>query len=126
MKAIFFDNDGVLVDSERLYYEACRESLRGFEIELSEAEFREISLCQGGTVYELVAARGIAADMIETARTARNQRYAESLAGIALIPGVRQTLESLHGRAALAVVTSSRLEHFKLQHAENGLLPFFD
>jgi HAD superfamily hydrolase (TIGR01509 family) len=126
MKAIFWDNDGVLVDTEHLYFEATRHALRELGHELSESEFVELSLRQGGSCFDLAAARGVPDARIEAARLARNDRYAESLAHTELIPGVHATLESLHGRVPMAVVTSSRPEHFSLQHRATGALRFFE
>lgn len=126
MKAIFWDNDGVLVDTEHLYFEATRDALRGLGHELSESEFVDCSLRKGSSCFDLAAERGVAQARIEAARLARNARYAESLARVELIAGVRETLERLHGRVPMGVVTSSRPEHFALQHAQTGARRFFE
>ena len=39
LKAIFFDNDGVLVDTEHLYLEASRATLAEVGVVLDEAAF---------------------------------------------------------------------------------------
>ncbi len=39
LKAILWDNDGVLVDTEGLYFQACRETLERLGVRLSEARF---------------------------------------------------------------------------------------
>ena len=44
---IFWDNDGVLVDTERYYLQANREALAKLDIALSDELFVEISLTQG-------------------------------------------------------------------------------
>ena len=44
LKAILWDNDGVLVDTEGLYFQACRETLERLGIRLSEARFIELVL----------------------------------------------------------------------------------
>lgn len=46
---ILFDNDGVLVDTERLFFEANRRMLARLEIELTHALFAEYSLTRGVT-----------------------------------------------------------------------------
>jgi HAD superfamily hydrolase (TIGR01509 family) len=126
VKAILWDNDGVLVDTEHLYFEATRFVLRELGVELSEAHFVELSLGVGRSCFEVAAAHGISAERIESARLERNHRYSDLLAGTELIPGVRETLEALHGRVSMAVVTSSRPEHFALQHASTGARRYFD
>jgi len=126
MKAILWDNDGVLVDTEHLYFEETRAALRELGLDLSEAEYVEISLRRGVSCFELAEARGIPAARIDAVREARNRRYAARLSNLELLPGVRETLESLHGLVPMAVVTSSRPEHFALQHAGTDALRFFE
>lgn len=126
LKAIFFDNDGVLVDTEHLYFEASREILAEVGAVVSEAEFIDLGLRQGRSVFDLVRDRfdDVA---IEQLRQRRNRRYGELLQrGVAPIDGVDEVLAALHGRARLAVVTSSNHDHFELIHAGTGLLRFFE
>lgn len=125
MKAVFWDNDGVLVDTEPLYFEATREALAELGVELTLADFAELSLGKGASAFDVAAARGITPERIEAARRRRNARYGERLAGTELIPGVREALAALHGRVPMAVVTSSRRVHFEIQHANTGARPFF-
>jgi len=126
MKAILWDNDGVLVDTEPWYFEASREALRGLGVEFGEAEYVEISLRLGASCFDLATARGVPPERIAAARAARNSHYRALLAGTELIPGVRETLEALHGRLPMAVVTSSQPEHFALQHVNTGAQRFFE
>jgi len=126
VKAIFWDNDGVLVDSEPLYYEATREAIAELGVELALADFAELSLRTGASAFDVAAARGVPAERIEAARLRRNARYGERLAGIELMPGVREALAALHGRVPMAVVTSSRRVHFEIQHARTGARRFFE
>lgn len=126
LKAIFWDNDGVLVDTEHLYYDATRATLAEVGVELSTAQFIELSLRQGRSVFDLARA-ALDEARIETLRQARNLRYAERLrAGVAPLPGVEAALGALHGRARLAVVTSSNHDHFEIIHASTGLLRWFE
>jgi HAD superfamily hydrolase (TIGR01509 family) len=126
VKAILWDNDGVLVDTEPSYFEASREAMRGLGVEFGEAEYVARSLRDGASCFDLAAERGVSQERISAARAARNSHYTALIAGTELIAGVRETLETLHGQVSMAVVTSSQPDHFALQHSSTGALRFFD
>lgn len=126
-RAIFWDNDGVLVNTERLYFQATREVLATVGITLTEAQYVELFLVQAKGAWHLAAERGISPDAIEALREARAVRYGTLLASEPiLIPGVRELLESLSGTCTMGIVTSSRPDHFAIIHERTGLLPYFD
>lgn len=127
IRAIFWDNDGILVDTEPLYYRASRDILKSAGIDLSRDEFARISLQEGRSVFTLAERKGFAPEQVETLRLARNVRYAELLRQEArALDGVEEVLKSLHGRVAMAVVTGSLGEHFNIIHQRTGLLKYFD
>ncbi|MHB8708044.1 MAG: HAD family hydrolase [Desulfuromonadales bacterium] len=121
---IFWDNDGVLVDTEELYYQASREALVQLGFDLTPEQFTTISLASGRSVFELATNDQA---LMEELRLWRNTRYSELLKGRDhLLPGVRETLLQLSARTSMAVVTSSRRDHFEIIHANSRLLAFFD
>jgi HAD superfamily hydrolase (TIGR01509 family) len=125
VQALLWDNDGVLVDTEPLYFRATREILAGVGIELDEARYIEISLRRGGSLLDLVQDRGPA--QVEQLRDARNARYAELLTSdLRVIDGVAECLEALHGRVPMAIVTSSLRSAFESIHRQTGLLGYFE
>ncbi len=127
IKAIFWDNDGVLVDTEPLYFKATREVLAEAGIPLSAEQFIRISLQEGRSAFDLARDRGMPADTLEAMRRERNRRYAALLGeGIAPLPGVAETLSTLHGRCQMAIVTSCLQEHFEIIHRHTGILQYFD
>ncbi|MBT0651923.1 HAD family hydrolase [Geomobilimonas luticola] len=120
-KAIFWDNDGVLMETEQLYYRANAEALARAGVELTLDTFREISLRRGESVLQL--APGGEAEV----RGWRDIRYRELLTAEAeVIPGVPEILARLHGRLPMAIVTSCRRDNFLRMHHRSGLLGFFD
>ena len=126
-QCIFWDNDGVLVDTEPLYLQASREALGKVGIALSEEEFSRISLTDGRSIFDLATDRGLPAEQVLALRRWRNGRYAELLETEDLaLAGVRNVLETLHGKIMMAIVTSSLRSHFDIIHRRTGLLPFFD
>lgn len=120
---IFWDNDGVLMETEHLYYQANAEALAGTGVELTLEEFRRISLCQGESVLTLAAGD---CDGVELRRV-RDEIYFRLLGEESRVfPGVLDTLERLHGRLPMAIVTSCRRDNFLQMHRESGLLGYFD
>jgi len=120
---IFWDNDGVLVDTEGLYYEASRDALACIGFDLTPVQFAEISLATGRSVFELATADDCLMDKL---RLWRNRRYSELLAERhLLLPAVRETLAQLVVHKKMAIVTSSRRDHFELIHATTDLLHLF-
>jgi HAD superfamily hydrolase (TIGR01509 family) len=127
MKAILWDNDGVLVDTEELYFRATREGLAELGIELDVADYIDVSLRRGASCFELASERGLAADRIEATRLRRNTRYEQLLReGVELIDGVSDTLRALRGTTRMAIVTSTRPEHFALVHDRLGIRDHFE
>jgi HAD superfamily hydrolase (TIGR01509 family) len=127
IKAIFWDNDGVLVDTERLYFQATQDIMTAAGVPLSDADYLEFFLRQDRGAWHLLAERGASPDDIARLRQARNDRYSDLLRREArAIAGVADTLELLRGRYVMGIVTSSRRDHFDLIHARCDLLQYFD
>jgi HAD superfamily hydrolase (TIGR01509 family) len=127
IKAVFWDNDGVLVATEHLYFQASAEILASYGIELSAQLFAEVSLRRGESVLDLALAAGCPPVELEQLRRQRNARYAELLRHPPLVlSGVADTLRQLSGKVLQGVVTSCRRDHFDIIHGASGLAPFFD
>lgn len=126
-KALLWDHDGVLVDTERLYFQANREVLAGVGATLSEADYRYYLLVAGTGTWHLAAARGCSAAEIAELKHRRDERYQELLRGEDVtIPGVAELLAELHPRVRMAIVTSSRRADFDTIHARTTLTRHFE
>ena len=127
IEAILWDNDGVLLDTEELFFEATREALARAGIELTREFFVNFAMGNGRSVFELVEARGWSPDAVAALRAERDQAYARMLSGQSrVIDGVVETLACLRGKARMAVVTTSLRRHFDLAHGRSGLREFFE
>lgn len=123
---VIFDNDGVLVDTEHLYFEATRSVLAEVGVVVDAARFAEISLRQGLSVLELAAEAGHGAGRVEELRGERNRRYTELLRDRSrLLPRVKEVIQGLHPRVPMGIVTSSRRDHFEVVHGKTELLSYF-
>jgi HAD superfamily hydrolase (TIGR01509 family) len=125
VRAVLWDNDGVLVDTERLYFQANREVMAEHGFELSRELFADYSLRQGRSVFDLL--EGLSGADFDDLRARRNARYELLIAaGVRVFDGVRETLEALRGRVPMAIVTSSNAAHFEAIHEQTDLLHYFD
>jgi HAD superfamily hydrolase (TIGR01509 family) len=127
VQALLWDNDGVLVDTEPLYFRATQEILSVAGVELAEDLYIEMSLRRGESLFRLVEEKGVGPAEVERLRDARNLRYLELLSGeVQVLDGVVDCLEALRGRIPMAVVTSSLRESFESIHSRTGLLDYFE
>lgn len=129
LKTILFDNDGVLVDTEGVFYEACRIMLREFGADLDEKTFAEISMVQGKSLADMIVDLGYSQETAEKAWRKRNLIYdslLEERAETLVIPHVPEVLAELHKHYRIGVVTCCLAMHFKRIHDASGLRPFFD
>ncbi|MFK7895623.1 MAG: HAD family hydrolase [Myxococcota bacterium] len=127
LDAIFFDNDGVLVDTEPLFLRATQEILATVDVHFGEDEYAEICMRQGKSVFSIASERGISDAEILELRDVRDARYSDLIdAGVTVLDGVAETLGRLHGTLPLAIVTSSGKEHFARIHSQTELLPHFE
>lgn len=125
--AIFFDNDGVLVDTEPLFLQATQELLATVGVPLLAEDYHEISMRRGGTVFDLATARGISDEQILDLRSLRAERYSELIAqGVRVLDGVVETLDALTNLRRTAIVTSSNRDHFDEIHSQTGLVDYFE
>jgi HAD superfamily hydrolase (TIGR01509 family) len=127
IRAVLWDNDGVLVDTEHLYFQANREVLASIGIDLREEQYLDLFMVQGCGAWHLAEQRGLPPAEIERLRDERNALYTRLLR---LEPrgllGVEDVLAQLHGKYVMGVVTSSRKDHFEVIHEATGLMTYFD
>jgi HAD superfamily hydrolase (TIGR01509 family) len=124
---VFFDNDGILVDTEHLYFEASRRVLAARDIELREADYIQLFLRENRGLLHYADIYGWTTAELDELRRTRNAIYTDLLVREArVIDGVRDVLDRLYGRCRMAIVTSAYADHFELVHSRTNLLHYFD
>ena len=126
-RAIFWDNDGILVDTEPVFVRSLEKLLKEFGlVGDAEAMSRE-NAARGKSVWEKFWAESGKSHLRDKFTERLTEVYCEFLSeDVPRISGVEETLETLHGRYPMAIVTASLLEPFELMHEKTGLLRFFD
>ena len=126
-RALFWDNDGVLVDTERIYFEATRDTMARLGVELTREQYYDLFLVQARGAWHLVRDGALTPEEVARHRAERDELYAWRLAQeSAAVPGAEEVLRALHGRLPMGVVTSSRRNHFEIIHRRTGFLRYFD
>lgn len=127
IEAILWDNDGVLVDTERLYFRATKQVLASVGVDLTKEDYIELILVQGRGAWHLAEEKDVPPAAIERLRDERNALYSRYLREErVLIAGVEETLRALYGKYWMGIVTSSRKDHFDLIHKFTNILRYFD
>ncbi|MBN1637012.1 MAG: HAD family phosphatase [Deltaproteobacteria bacterium] len=127
IKAVLWDNDGVLVDTEHLYFLATREVMLTIGVEITEEIYRNIFLKEGIGPWHFAREKGLGENEIDNLKKRRNQVYTGLLSGKNYaIEGAEDTLMKLKPHYIIGVVTSARREHFEMVHKVTDFLKYFD
>src|SRR4051812_27422428 len=106
IKAIFWDNDGILVDTEHLYFLATKQTLALTGIELTEEQYLDLFLVQSRGAWHLAEEKGVSLKEIDRLRTERDLLYGKLLSQqIVVVEGVEEVLKNLFGKYRMSVVT---------------------
>lgn len=130
MKAVLFDFDGVLVNSEPLHYRALRACLLPEGIDVGEAEYARfylayddweairIALERHGFPYD--------ADRVNALAERKAELFDELLATVPLYPGARELVEALAREVPLAIASGALRSEIERILAPSGLRPLFE
>jgi len=110
-RGIIFDLDGVLIDSEGLYFRAYQTVLEPYGVKISRAEYEEHWIAQGRGPEHIVAKHNlpISPDDLRQMRSPVYLRLLET--DVTLMPHVEEVLAHLAPRFRLTVATNTNREH---------------
>jgi HAD superfamily hydrolase (TIGR01509 family) len=123
-KVILWDNDGILVQTEKWYYKATKDVMSEYGFNLTLDIYHEYFLNKNSGAWHLL--KDIDESKINLLKDKRNQLYSNYIQSKdILIEGVPEILEALHHKYKMGIVTSSRRDHFNQIHAKTCLLKYF-
>ena len=108
---VIFDLDGVLIDSEGLYYRAYSEVLKPYGVSVSREDYEKYWIAQGNGPEYIVEKHNLPISPDEL-RQLRSPVYLQLLENeVKLMPYVEETLTRLVPHFSLTVATNSYREH---------------
>jgi HAD superfamily hydrolase (TIGR01509 family) len=125
-KFLLWDHDGVLVDTEKLYFAAIRQCMISLGCEFQQSTYLEL-MAHGHNYWDDARRRGNSEAAIQEARRKRDQLYQQYLSNNQIeIEGVVEVLRELSARHRMAIVTTSRREDFDLIHRSRQIRQYFE
>ncbi|MBQ7319046.1 MAG: HAD family phosphatase [Clostridia bacterium] len=129
IRAVIFDMDGTLLDTERIYAAAWRAA--GEELQFAQTE-EALAACTGRNLtdirryFEEHYAGVMSFDLLQTTRE-RYYEHAIASGGVPLKPGATALLAYLKSNGIkIALATSTGPERTRYNLSSTGLLPYFD
>ena len=124
-RAILWDNDGVLVETEKWYYEATKLVMEKEGYHLNLDKYRETFLQHNTGAWHLLENSNNY--YINSLRNKRNSIYSTFLQTKDIyIEYLTNILDELYNSYKMGIVTSSRKDHFDIIHKRSNILKYFD
>lgn len=127
IEAILWDNDGLLVDSEALFFDLTRKAFADAGYQLDSRYWGIEYLGNACHSSEIALELGMSPELARRVIGERNEAFLKSLEQpVPLLPDVSETIGALAGNIRLALVTGSPRDKVELMHRDNGLLGHFE
>jgi HAD superfamily hydrolase (TIGR01509 family) len=125
IRAVLFDLDGLLIDSEGLHFACWRDALASVEFTLTEQCYLDHWTRAGLGIADFCAGHGISRDpgLLRQLKARLYERRV--LTDLQLMPGARRCLEELLGHKRLALATAGYPEAVNPALEKLGLRPYF-
>ena len=131
IKAVIFDFDGVIADSEPLHLRAFQKTVETLGLELSATDYYSRYLaCDDKTFFRMFLddnGQQSAERQIEQLVREKGVRFEETIRNdIGIFPGVEEFLKAIRGRFHIAIGSGALREEIDLILELKGLSEFFD
>ncbi|MBO0993475.1 HAD family hydrolase [Bacillus sp. SD088] len=127
IKAVVFDFDGLLLDTETVWYECYKEVLADYKVELPLPVFAQIIGTHDDAFYQYMVEQLKENEQIEAINTAALALHKERMATIALREGVKEFLEEARAlNLRIGLATSSNESWIMPFLKKHELLGFFE
>ena len=130
LRAVIFDFDGVLVNSEPLHFRTLRDILLPEGIAIDEDEYVHTYLAYDdrGAIRLALERHGVPFDLADVDRIARRKAavFDAAMAEVPLFPGVRELLQGLAAEMPLAIASGALHDEIEAILRSNALLPLFE
>ncbi len=129
LEAVLFDGDGVLIDSEPLYFQAAQETFNPYlpsGVEITEAEYIQ------RWMLDQTGSRGLIKDYnldvnVEDVLRAKTALYLQLIQErLQIMPGAQQLVERFYREYPLALVSSSSRTDIMAKIGKFDLLKYFE
>lgn len=123
---LLWDHDGVLVDTERLYFQATQECLSELGVPLDQPTYLAL-MAKGRSCWEWARQFGLSDHNVSSGRNHRDRRYRELVLSERIeIDGAADILAQLSHHYRMAVVSTSKRADFDLIHASRSIRHYFE
>ncbi|TKJ17791.1 hypothetical protein CEE44_04650 [Candidatus Woesearchaeota archaeon B3_Woes] len=129
IEAVLFDNDGTLVDSEPMYFQAAKQIFNPLlpdGVEISKAEYIQRWMLDQTGSRKLIKDYNLDVNVEDVlrAKTALCIRLIQER--LQIMPGAQQLIERFYGDYPLALVSSSQREEVIAKISKFDLLKYFE
>ncbi|MEW5803195.1 MAG: HAD family phosphatase [bacterium] len=128
IKAVLFDSDGLLVDTEQIYFEVTQEVFASSGAHLTPQQWARWYLGEGKGTQKIAEYLGIPSGLPEEVIRKRDDEFWNRITteGTPMLKGVPEVLESLCQEFRLAIVTGASKDHFERIHSSTALTGYFE